>query len=70
MMNPSEIKSAIESRLSDNAVVYWQNTMERNDYIVLAQQEGIEKAIQAIESDAEPIDCTCWICLMAGPAKQ
>jgi hypothetical protein len=68
-MYPHEINQAIESRLSDGAVDYWQNSTDRNDYIILAQQEGVDAAIKAIEQDASPYDCGCWICELSKPAE-
>lgn len=52
-MNVSEIKSEIESKLSCDAAAYWHNTTEQNDYIVLAQREGVDAAVASIEQDVK-----------------
>lgn len=52
-MNVTEIKTAIESRLSGRAAEYWSNTTEQNEFVIIAQREGIEAAVAAVEGMVE-----------------
>lgn len=47
-----KIKRAIESQLTEVASDYWHNTDYQNDYIIIAQHEGIDAAVTAIEEMA------------------
>ena len=51
-MTASEIKSAIASKLSQVASDYWHNTTEQNDFIVIAQRDGIDASVAAVEEMA------------------
>ena len=51
-MNILEIKRAIESQLSIQAREHWHNTSEQNEYIIIAQCDGIDAAVEAIEEFA------------------
>lgn len=48
-MTVTEIKSAIESNASDAAGDYFANSTEQNDYIVIAQRDGVGAAVAALE---------------------
>lgn len=52
MMEILKIKRAIESQLTEVASDYWHNTDYQNDYIIIAQREGIDAAVTAIEEMA------------------
>jgi hypothetical protein len=54
-MTVSEIKSAIVSKLSQSASDYWHNTTEQNEFIVIAQRDGIDAAVAAVEEMAAVI---------------
>ena len=57
-MTPSQIKQAIENGLeTEQAMEYFANTQEQNDYIVIAQRQGVEAAIAAVEDYASDEDC-------------
>ena len=51
-MNILKIKRTIESQLSEVAGEYFHNTDEQNDYIIIAQRDGIDAAVAAIEEVA------------------
>ena len=51
-MTASEIKSAIARKLSQVASDYWHNTTEQNDFIVIAQRDGIDASVAAVEEMA------------------
>jgi hypothetical protein len=51
-MTVSEIKSAIAAKLSQDASDYWHNTTEQNEFVVIAQRDGIDAAVAAVEEMA------------------
>jgi len=55
MMNPSEIKSAIASKLSERASQRWHNCDAQNEIVIVAQREGIEAAVALAEDLAMPL---------------
>ena len=57
-MTPSQIKQAIADGLeTERAIEYFANTVEQNDYIVIARREGVDAAIAAVEDHASDEDC-------------
>jgi hypothetical protein len=48
----SEIKSEIESQLSPEAMEWWTNTTNANEFIAIAQRDGIDEAVLEIEACA------------------
>ena len=53
-----QIKQAIADGLeTEQAIEYFANTVEQNDYIVIAQRQGVEAAIAAVEDYASDEDC-------------
>ena len=52
-MTIREIKSKIVSRLSQAASDYWHNSTEKSDFITIAEREGIDAAVAAIEEAAD-----------------
>ena len=53
-MTPYQAKQAIADGLeTERAIEYFANTEEQNDYIVIAQREGVDAAIAAVEEYAK-----------------
>lgn len=55
-MTPTEAKREIESRLEGDALDYWNGAAPDivNEWIILAQREGVDEAVAEIEVCAEP----------------
>lgn len=55
-LTPSDIRRQLPGLLSDRARDYWANMIgnDANDVIVTAQREGIDAAVQLVESLATP----------------
>ncbi len=52
-MTITEIKSLIESKLSEAAKPFWFSQELQNEWIVIAQRDGVEKACEEIEAFAK-----------------
>ena len=57
-MTPYQAKQAIADGLeTERAIEYFANTQEQNDYVVIAQREGVDAAIAAVEDYVKDEDC-------------
>jgi hypothetical protein len=48
-MTITEIKQSIAAKLSETASDYWHNTTEQNEFIAIAQRDGIDAAAASVE---------------------
>ena len=52
----TQIVAMIEERLTCDGLTYWNGTSEQNEFVVMAQRDGLDVAIREIELLAQPPD--------------